>query len=134
MVSEPRVFILAHPVARRRAQEFIGQAPDGWTVECKPPRRNSAINAALHAMLSDIAARMPWAGQKRDITTWKRLLTAAWLRARGEQVELLPAIDGKGVDVVFERTSQMSQAEVRELLTFVEAWAAEQPELQEQEA
>jgi hypothetical protein len=35
---------------------------------------------------------------------------------------MLPALDGAGVDIVFRRTSEMTQAEVRELLAFIEAW------------
>jgi hypothetical protein len=38
---------------------------------------------------------------------------------------MLPALDGAGVDIVFRRTSDMSQAEVRELMAFIEAWEAE---------
>ena len=37
----------------------------------------------------------------------------------------LPALDGAGVDVVFRRTSEMSQREVSDLLAFIEAWDAE---------
>jgi hypothetical protein len=43
---------------------------------------------------------------------------------------ILPSLDGHGVDIVFRRTSQMTQAECRDLLAFIEAWAAEQPAMQ----
>lgn len=66
---------------------------------------------------------MGWS--ERDVDTWKRLLTAAWLRARGEHVEMLPAIDGNGVDIVFRRTSQLTKAECAELSEFVMAWAVD---------
>ena len=62
----------------------------------------------------------------RDVDTWKRLLTAGWLRARGESVEILPAIDGHGVDVVFRRTSNLTIKECAELIEYVHAWGAEQ--------
>jgi NinB protein len=88
--------------------------------------RNSSQNAKLHAMLSDISRQVQWVGKVRDPDTWKRLLTAAWLRARGESVEILPAIDGHGVDVVFRRTSNLTVKECAELIEFVQAWAAEQ--------
>jgi hypothetical protein len=68
------------------------------------------------------------AGKKRDTEVWKRLMTAAWLRARGESVEVLPAIDGHGIDVVFRRTSSLTKAECSELLEFVLAWKAEHME------
>lgn len=95
------------------------------TLEVKPRTRSVEQNALLHAMLSDIAAQVEWAGAKRDVECWKRLLTAAWCRARGESVELLPALDGHGVDIVFRRTSKMTVDEVSELCEFITAWAAE---------
>lgn len=95
-------------------------------LEVRPETRSSAQNAKLHAMLQDVARQVEWAGAKRDVTTWKRLMTAAWLRARGEPVEVLPAIDGHGVDIVFERTSRLSCGECAELIEFIQAWGAQQ--------
>lgn len=95
-------------------------------LEIRPEKRSDAQNRLLHACLGEIAKQQEWAGKKRDIDTWKRLLTAAWLRARGEPIEMLPAVDGHGVDIVFRRTSQLTKAECAELSEFVMAWAAEQ--------
>ena len=94
-------------------------------LEIRPETRSDQQNKLLHAMLGDIARQVDWAGKKRDTDTWKRLLTAAWLRARGESVELLPALDGHGVDVVFRHTSKLTRAECSELCEFVMAWCAE---------
>lgn len=87
--------------------------------------RNTEQNALLHVLLDKISRHIEWVGSKRDIETWKRLLTAAWLRARGESIELLPAIDGHGVDVVFRRTSDLNKQECAELIDFITAWSAE---------
>lgn len=95
------------------------------SVEVKEMTRSVEQNAKLHATLSDIARQVEWAGKHRDVDTWKRLLTAAWLRARGESVEILPSVDGHGVDVVFRRTSNLTVKECAELLEFVQAWAVE---------
>ena len=94
-------------------------------LEIRPEKRSDAQNRLLHACLSEISKQVEWAGAKRDVDTWKRLLTAAWLRARGEPIEMLPALDGHGVDIVFRRTSQLTKAECAELSEFVMAWAAE---------
>ena len=119
-------FILdAHPEARQRAVQAVQAAPAGHVVTIKPPTRNLEINAALHAKLTEIADSREWAGKRWDVETWKRLLVAAWSRATGEALVMLPALDGAGVDIVFRRTSAMTQAEVRELLTFIECWEAE---------
>mgnify|MGYP000264088429 CR=1 FL=1 len=120
-----RSFFLVHQQARRTAAEFMHEAPEGAHVVVKEPKRNEAINAALHARLTEIARRREWAGQYWDAEIWKRLCVAAWGRATGQQMLWLPALDGAGVDVVFRRTSEMSQREVSDLLAFIEAWDAE---------
>ena len=124
-MSESATFFLVHSTARDRAALAIRQAPDGYKVHISEPKRNDAINAALHAKLSEIAAWREWAGQKWPLEVWKRLLVAAWSRAKGEHLQILPALDGQGVDIVQRHTSKMSQAEVSELLTYIEAWEAE---------
>ena len=123
-----QVFRLSHDLARRRAMSAVAEAPAGHVVTVAEPTRNSAINAALHAKLSEIAAAREWAGKRWDVETWKRLLTAAWGRATGQAVVMLPALDGVGVDIVFRRTSELTQAECRDLLAFIEAWEAETEE------
>lgn len=100
-------------------------AGNALELEVRPERRNTAQNALLHAMLTEVSRQVEWAGKKRDVEAWKRLLTAAWLRARGESVEILPAVDGHGVDVVFRRTSSLTKAECAELVDYVHAWAVE---------
>jgi len=95
------------------------------TLSVEEERRNLSQNALLHATLQDIAARREWAGRKWEPEVWKRLLTAAWMRARGEQVLCVPALDGHGVDVVFQRTSKLSKAQMAELIDFIQAWDAQ---------
>jgi len=86
-------------------------------------QRSTEKNARLHAVLGEIAKQKQWAGQWLDIETWKRLLVAAWTRARGEHVLLLPAVDGHGLDIVYRRTSRLTQSEMVELIDYVESWA-----------
>jgi hypothetical protein len=95
------------------------------TLSVEEERRNLPQNALLHATLQDIASRREWAGRKWDVLTWKRLCTAAWMRTRGEQVLVVPALDGHGFDVVFERTSRLSKAEMADLIDFIQAWDAQ---------
>ena len=120
-----RHFVLAHAEARQRAAQFMREAPAGVSVVISEPTRNSAINGALHAKLAEIARSREWAGQRQTVDTWKRLFVAAWSRATGRALTMLPALDGAGVDIVWRHTSSMSQREVSELLTFIECWEAE---------
>ena len=46
-------------------------------------------------------------------------------RATGEPVQYLPALDGQGIDIVWRRTSEMTQREMRDLLEFISAWQAD---------
>lgn len=94
-------------------------------LEVKQAKRSDAENRLLHAMLTYISKNHQWAGQKHDVETWKRLVVAAWCRANGESVKILPALDGQGVDIVFRRTSELTRAECADLITFVYAWGAE---------
>jgi phage-related protein len=109
--------------------KFLYAANDGhkvrFVMEIRPETRSDAQNRLLHSRLGDIAKQLEWCGCKRDTDTWKRLLTASWLRARGEHVEILPALDGHGVDVVFRPTSKLSRAECSELSEFIMAWGSE---------
>jgi hypothetical protein len=110
------------------AWEWLKPQLDGerrFELSITPERRSTDANKKLHAELGDIAETVEWAGQKRDVETWKRLMTAAWLRARGESIEVLPALDGHGIDVVFRKTSSLSRAECAELIDFICAWKDE---------
>jgi hypothetical protein len=120
------IFILAHEQARQNALQGVKTAPQGYVVEIRPKTRSLEQNALLHALIQEIAKSVIWAGSKQDIDVWKRLLTAAWLRARGDQIQMLPAIDGHGVDIVFRRTSDLSIAELNELIEYIQSWMVEQ--------
>ena len=132
-MAERITLSLWEPVQAHKAIMTVWQHAKGWlvagdqrlTLEIRPEKRSDAQNRLLHACLGEISKQVEWAGCKRDVDTWKRLLTAAWLRARGEPIEMLPALDGHGVDIVFRRTSQLTKAECAELSEFVMAWAAE---------
>ena len=111
-----------------RAYEYakpLLMADHRLVLEIKPATRSSEANARLHAILTDVAKQMDWAGKKRSVDVWKRLMTAAWLRAINERVELLPALDGHGVDVIYEPTSRMSGAQVSSLMQWIEAWGVD---------
>lgn len=116
-----------HEAISRLWQAIKPRLQDGHrlTVSVAEQSRSIEQNAKLHATLAEIARQKEWAGQKWDTEVWKRLLTAAWMRARGERIMVVPALDGQGVDVVFRRTSSLTKAECSELLEFVIAWCAE---------
>lgn len=119
-----KTVILIGPEQRRTAKKYVDEAPDGYFVSIREPTRNLEQNALLHAELQEVADSVLWAGKKRDVETWKRLFTSAWLRARGEPVDILPALDGHGVDIVYYPTHKMTKAQMAELITYIQAWKA----------
>ncbi len=89
------------------------------------PTRTLEQNDKLHAICSDISKQRQWAGVWLDTEEWKRLLTAAWCRAHNQGAKILPALDGQGFDVLYQRTSKLSVQEMSELIEFAQWWAAE---------
>lgn len=124
---------LHEPVSAHKALGLAWLHAKAWLVaghrlivEIRPETRSDAQNRLLHSRLGDIAKQIDWVGKRRGVDVWKRLLMAAWLRARGEHVEILPALDGHGVDVVFERTSKLSRSMCAEFSEYIMAWGEEQ--------
>lgn len=117
-------FVLAHPTARKRAMQALAECPDGYVVKIEEPKRDSAHNAALHALLQQISERRTWCGQRQDVDTWRRLFMAAFMRTQNEQPVLLPAIDGHGLDIVFHSSRKLTNRKMQELISFIEAWDA----------
>lgn len=87
--------------------------------------RSGEQNKKLHAALGDISRQVEHAGKKWDILIWKRLLTAAWLREEGEAPMMIPAVDGNGVDLIYERTSKLTVKQCASLLQWIECFGAE---------
>jgi hypothetical protein len=132
-MTEGRTIIMLNPVQGHKALtaevwpwcKASLMAGSRVQVVAKPAKRTQEHSARLHAMLGWISKHIDWAGSKHDIDTWKRLLTAAWCRARGEPVSYLPAVDGQGIDIVFRRTSELTGKEMAELIEFIFSWAAQ---------
>jgi hypothetical protein len=86
--------------------------------------RNLEQNARLHVILGHIAAQVEIKGNWFSATVWKRLLTAAYLREKGEKPLLIPAIDNSGeLEIIYEKTSHMSVPMVAELITYCQEYA-----------
>lgn len=133
MADDRLILPLREPVQAHAAIERAWKHTKGWLVagggplvlEIRPQRRSELQNRLLHALLADTAEEIEWAGRHRNVEVWKRLLTAAWCRARGEPVEVLPALDGHGIDIVFRRTSQLTRGECAELCDYIMSWMAD---------
>ena len=87
--------------------------------------RNKEQNAKLHAMLGDISKQVKWFERHWSILIWKRLVTASWLRECGENPIMIPALDGNGIDIIFEKTSKLGVKKMASLIEWVYMFGAE---------
>jgi hypothetical protein len=117
-----RALIVLHSVAdRARAIKLIGQVPAGSRVEVKGARRSLPQNDKLWASLTDIAAQKEHCGRKYTPDQWKVL----FMHACGAEVQFLPSLDGATFIPWGNRSSDLSKAEMSELLEFILSWGAQ---------
>jgi hypothetical protein len=122
-----RIFHTKSHQQRSEASEFLLNLPadQPYIITIDEPKRSLLRNAQLHAVLSDIAEQLQWHGHYYDVEDWKRMLTAGWMRATARRIKLVPAVDGSGVDVLYQRTSKLNEGECRELIQYVYAWGVD---------
>lgn len=89
-------------------------------IEVRPETRSLRQNRLLWQRLTDLSQQVTWHGMKLAPEDFKVMLTAARKAQRA-----VPAIDGKGFVVLGEQTSQMTVAEMTELLDLIDAFGAE---------
>lgn len=126
-------FKITGDIARDAICRRIMHAPLGQMVRISEPSRSLEQNALLHAELQEISQKLKWAGGFRSVDDWKRLLTAAWMRATDRKVVLLPAVDGEGFDVLYQRTSTLTKTEMVDLVAYIQAWKSDRPEFEYEE-
>lgn len=122
-MAAPPTVILSGKVRREQAHRLVQRAPAGSVVEIHPPVRTLPQNARLHALITDVARQVEWAGAKRSVEAWKDIFTAA-LRSANNGLDVVPGING-GFVLLGMHTSRMTKAELGDLMTLIEAFGAE---------
>lgn len=100
---------------------WLTKAPLGTRVLFKGPRRSVDQNSRLWAMLTDVASQKEHCGRKYSADVWKTLFMHAWQK----EIDIVPALDGRGV-VPLTRTSDLSKAELSELMEFIASWGVQE--------
>lgn len=118
MSSADPLLVLWNDAMRAKAIAWIKAAPDESRVVFKAPKRTLPQNDKLHAMLTDIAQQRLHDGLKLTVTDWKRLFTASLRR----ELRMVKSLAGDSMVLLGASTSEMSVAEVAELITYVTAW------------
>lgn len=118
MIRPP--IILRTPTLRQFAASYILEAaPDDCVVSFRENTRTLEQNALLWARLSQLSEQVKWDGETLTPNEWKDLLSACLRKQK-----VVRGIEG-GLVFLGLRTSQMSKGEMADLLTLMEAFAAE---------
>ena len=124
-----RAFIL-HKGTRALIRQWIDTAPDGHRVEIAEPVRSDSQNRIMWVYLTALSEQVKWHGQTLSPEDWKDLLTAGLKR----ELRMVPNLDGNGFVSLGARTSTMTKAEFSDLLELIQAFAAREGVVLEQEA
>lgn len=90
-------------------------------VRVKPEARSSLQNDRMWAMLTDVSKQVEWHGKKLTPTDWKFVFSAAITKQ-----SVVPNLDGTGFVVLGQSTSDMTKAEMSELMLLIEAFGVNQ--------
>jgi hypothetical protein len=114
------VLILGQVCVNARAISWVTKAPAGTRLEFKAPKRTLPQNARMWAMLTDIAGQVEWHGLKLSADDWK-LIFLDGLKA---ELRLVPNINGTGFVNLGRSSSDLTVAEMADLMTLIEAFGA----------
>lgn len=119
-----QVFYLRHLEARRRAEQAVREAPEGYRVCVEPEKRSLEQNAKFHAICSDLAkSGLTWGGKQRDMAAWKTLLVSGHAVATKLGADMVPGLEGEFVNLR-ESTALMSGKRASSLLEYAQAFCA----------
>lgn len=114
------VLILANDAIRLRATNWIAKVPVGTRVEFKEPKRTLPQNDRFWAMASDVSSQLTWHGVKLTPDDWKLI----FLDALKREVRIVPNLDGNGFVNLGRSSSDLSVAEMTDLMTIIEEFGA----------
>lgn len=113
--------ILGHPKVRERAAKWCRTAPAGTRVEFKETKRSLPQNARFWAMLGDVASQVPWHGVRLSPDDWKLM----FLDALKRELRVVPNLDGNGFVNLGRSSSDLSKAEMGDLMELMSAFGAQ---------
>ena len=110
--------VLWNEADRAKAARWAAKAPLGTRVEFKATKRSLPANDRLWAMLTEIAAQVPWHGVKLSAADYKLI----FLDALKKELRIVPNLDGDGFVNLGRSSSDLSKEEFSDLLALIEAW------------
>ena len=114
------LLILANQAVRERAIEWIKKAADGTRVIFQEAKRTTEQNDRMWAMLTDVSEQATLGGAEYSPEDWKPI----FMNELGHETRFLPRLEGTGFIPVGFRSSQLSKAEMSDLMELIAAWGA----------
>lgn len=114
------VLVLNTQRDREKAHHWVHTAPKGARLEIKEAKRSTDQNAKMWACLTDIASQVQWHGLKLSPDDWKLI----FLDALKREVRMVPNIDGNGFVSLGRSSSDLSKAEMSDLIELIHAFGA----------
>jgi hypothetical protein len=105
---------------RERAAKWAHQAPPGTRIEFKASKRTLPQNARMWAMLTDISTQLVWHGQRLTPDDWKLM----FLDGLKRELRFVPNLDGNGFVNLGRSSSDLSKAEMSDLIELMFAFGA----------
>lgn len=113
------------PKSRQDAHALVAKAPLGTRVELKAAKRTGPQNDRMWAMLTDVALQTPWHGVKLRPDDWKLIFLDALRREIGNELSIVPNLDGTGFVNIGASSSDLSKDEMSMLIDLIFKFGAE---------
>lgn len=113
--------ILASRESRERVAKWVMKAPINTRIELKEPKRSLPQNDRMWAMLTDVARQVDWHGLKLSPDDWKLI----FLAGLNQEMRLVPNIEGTGFVNLGRSSSDLSKAEMSDLIELIFKFGAE---------
>lgn len=114
------MIILNGNYTREKAAKWVAGVPNGTRLTFQEPKRSNDQNAKMWCLLSEIAAQLPWHGQKLTPDDYKLI----FLDALKREVRLVPSIEGDGFVSLGRSSSDLSKEEMANLIELILAFGA----------
>lgn len=113
--------VLNSPSERAKVANWAMRLPSGTRIEFKEPKRSIPQNDRMWAMLTEIAATVPYHGIKLSADDWKLI----FLDALKREVRMVPNLDGTGFVSLGRSSSDLSKAEFSDLIELIAMFGAQ---------
>ncbi len=114
------LLVLTNDQIRQKAIAWASKAPPLTRIEFKAPKRSLPQNAYMWALLTDLSEQLAWHGARLSADDWKLVMLDGLKR----ELRMVPNMDGNGFVNLGRSSSDLSAAEMNDLLELILAFGA----------